>query len=56
MLLLRYSKSLENANQEEIEKRCRRCINIFKSEDFYYFFDNVEEEVKPILDSMLHPA
>lgn len=56
MQLLRISKTLEQSRQEEIEKKCRRCVHIFKSDDFYYFFDNVEEEVKPILDSLLIPA
>ena len=56
MQLLRISKTLEQARQEEIEKKCRRCVHIFKSDDFYYFFDNVEEEVKPILDSLMKPT
>lgn len=56
MQLLRISKTLEQSRQEEIEKKCRRCVHIFKSDDFYYFFDNVEEEFKPILDSLLNPA
>ena len=53
MKLMLIGKGLPQETQAFVEKRCRRCIKIFNSDDFYYFFINVEEEVSPLFDVLL---
>lgn len=36
--------------KENVTKRCRRCISIYKSDDFYFFFNTVEEETSVFFD------
>lgn len=42
------SNEKDVSEKEKIVKRCRRCINIFNSDDYYFFFANIEEETNSI--------
>lgn len=42
--------------RERLTKRCRRCIKIFNSDDFYYFFANIEEETSPLFALFANPS
>ena len=40
--------------KESVVKRCRRCIQIYNNDDFYLFFNTVEEETSLLFGMLIN--